>query len=69
VGAEIMLQKQKRLFTRLIKDFYTRKEIMDTLDMPYEETIELTKDIKRTEKGFNKIDIVIALMGGVLYAS
>lgn len=64
-----MLQKQKRLFTRLIKDFYTRKEIMDTLDMPYEETIELTKDIKRTEKGFNKIDIVIALMGGVLYAS
>ncbi len=66
---ETMLQKQKRLFTRLVKDFYTRKEIMETLDMPYEETLELTQNIKRTEHGFNKIDIVIALMGGVLYAN
>jgi len=64
-----MLEKQKRLFGRLTKEFYTRKEIMDTLDMPYLETIELTRNIKRTQKGFNKVDIVIALMGGALYAN
>lgn len=62
-----MINRQRRLFKRLKKDFYTTKELMDTLDMPYQEAKEATKNLTKFSDGYRKVDIVISLMGGELH--
>lgn len=62
-----MIDKQRRLFKRLKKDFYTTKELMNALDMPYQEAKEITKNLAEFSDGYRKVDIVISLMGGELH--
>lgn len=63
-----MAQKQKRYFEKLPKSHYMPHELMQILDIPYSEAKGLTEGTAKTDKGYPKIDIIINLMDGMLYA-
>lgn len=49
-----MINRQRRLFKRLNKEFYTTKDLMDALDMPYEEAKNATKNLTKFSDGYRK---------------
>lgn len=64
---KIMEERQNRHFKRFPKKFYTINELMDILGITYEEAKQATRGLIETEQGYPKLDIIINLMGGMLY--
>lgn len=60
---------QKKLFERFNKEYYSREEIAEILGVNINTAEEITNRIIYHEgKGYERLDIVLMCMNGVLYA-
>lgn len=60
---------QKKLFERFDKEYYSREEIAEILGVNINTAEEITNRITYHEgKGYERLDIVLMCMNGVLYA-
>lgn len=68
IDLQYKLELQKKLFEIFSKPFYSEKEIQALLDISEMETKVIVKVLRRYKEGFDRVDIVVRLMGGKLYA-
>lgn len=66
---QLILLRQKELFSKLTKEYYMPHELMTILDMDYQEAKESTKGLMKTKEGYSRLGVIANLMGGVLYAN
>jgi hypothetical protein len=59
---------QKRLFELFDKAYLTEKEIKEKLETTPSEAGKIVKKLKVYKEGYNRVELVIRLMGGKLYA-
>lgn len=69
VDIKYKLELQKRIFELFEdKEYYTQKQIKDKLDCSSNEMNKIVKKLLLHKEGYNKLDIIIRLMGNRLYA-
>jgi len=66
---KLKLQLQKKLFELFEKEYYSKEEIKDMLHISNNDVDRLLKTIQCKNGQYERVDIVRACMGGVLYAS
>lgn len=60
---------QKKLFQRFNKEYYSKEEIAEILGVNINTAEEITSRLLYHEgKGYERLDIVLICMNGVLYA-
>jgi len=66
---EYKMELQKKLFKLFSdKQYYSEKEIQQKLKTTSSEAKKITKKLKLYKEGYESVDIVTRLMGGMLYA-
>lgn len=63
------LELQKKLFKLFDKDYFTEKEIQQKLETTSSQARKITKKLKLFSEGYERVELVTRLMGGMLYAS
>lgn len=61
-------EMQEKLFQLFDKKYFTEKEIKELLETTSTEVKKITKKLPLYKEGYERLDIVIRLMGGRLYA-
>ena len=67
IDLKYKLELQKELLNLLDKNFYTIKELSNTLNFSLNVAKRITKDLHLYKEGYKKEDIILYLMGGTLY--
>lgn len=67
IDLKYKLELQKELLNLLDKNFYTIKELSNTLNFSLNVAKRITKDLRLYKEGYKKEDIILYLMGGTLY--
>ena len=67
IDLKYKLELQKDLLKLLNKNFYTIKELSNTLNFSLNVAKRITKDLRLYKEGYKKEDIILYLMGGTLY--
>ena len=67
IDLKYKLELQKELLKLLNKNFYTIKELSNTLNFSLNVAKRITKDLRLYKEGYKKEDIILYLMGGTLY--
>lgn len=62
------LELQDKLFHLLQNDYYKFKDLMGILEVSQNQLKRIVKDLKLYKEGYNKIDIIVKIMGGKLYS-
>lgn len=58
---------QTKLFSLFSKDFYTEKEIKEKLETTSSEVRKIVKKLKVYKEGYDRVELVVRLMGGRFY--
>lgn len=58
---------QKKLFELFSKEYYTVEEISEILGVTELGAYRIVKTLKVYEKGYERVDLVIRMMGGMMY--
>lgn len=61
------LELQAKLKNLLCKDFYSRKEIIDILELNRTQAFKICRKFPRYKEGYAREDIIRRLMGGRIY--
>lgn len=68
VNIKYKLELQKKLFELFDKDYFTEKEIKEKLETTSSEARKITKKLKLYKEGYERVELITRLMGGMLYA-
>lgn len=68
VDIKYKLELQKKLFELFSKKYYHKDEIEGLLRIDRKDVDRLVKTLKWHKEGYERVDIVRACMGGMLYA-
>lgn len=64
------MELQKKLFKLFgDKEYFTEKEIQNRLETTASEVGKITKKLKVYKEGYEKVELIARLMGGMLYAN
>jgi hypothetical protein len=62
------LDLQTHLYSLLVKEYYPYKDLGQKLCLSINALKRITKNIKLHKEGYQKDDIILAIMGGTLYS-
>jgi biotin operon repressor len=65
---KLKMELQKKLFKLFDREHYSKKELKELLGISKKNVDILVKMLKHYPKGYDRVDIVRACMGGILYA-
>lgn len=68
IDFEYKYELQKKLFEIFDKAYFTEKEIKEKLETTTIEVRRIVKRLPLRSEGYERVDIVVRLMGGRLYA-
>lgn len=68
-NVQYKMELQKKLFELFgDKEYFTEKEIQQLLETTSSEAAKITKKLKHFKEGYEKVELIIRLMGGMLYS-